>query len=204
MDLDPAFHFDTDPDLTFHFDTDLDPTIWYWSRSLMFQRVNVHNLIFLVSNGRFLSGGIILGSPLSCPDLFLYTITLPAVSRDAPATLSYTTLEMASRVLLSSKKPALSLSGPNQQTYLVKFSLTVNFVVLIRTGYWSGPRTLGNRSGSRKIIQIWICNTSVGLLICWLTQRLSGWKCKGSWGYGPKGLARSCTRRGEGSEWEGA
>jgi hypothetical protein len=56
--------------------------------------------------GRFLSGGII---PLSCPDLFLYAITLPAVSRDAPATLSYTTLEMASRVLLSSKKPALCI-----------------------------------------------------------------------------------------------
>ncbi len=64
----------------------------------------LHNLF----DGRFLSGGIILGSPLSCPDLFLYTITLPAVSRDAPATLSYTTLEMASRVLLLSKKPALS------------------------------------------------------------------------------------------------
>ncbi len=58
------------------------------------------------TNGRFLSGGIILGSPLSCPNLFLYTITLPAVSREAPATLSYTTLEMASRVLLSSKKLA--------------------------------------------------------------------------------------------------
>jgi hypothetical protein len=57
-------------------------------------------------DGRFLSGGIILGSPLSCPDLFLHTITLPAVSRDAPATLSYNTLEMASRVLLSSKKSA--------------------------------------------------------------------------------------------------
>ncbi len=53
--------------------------------------------------GRFLSGGIILGSPLSCPDLFLYTITLPAVSCDAPPTLSYTTLELASRVLLSTK-----------------------------------------------------------------------------------------------------
>ncbi len=63
--------------------------------------------------GRFLSGGIILRSPLSCPDLFLYTITLPAVSRDAPATLSYTTLEMASRILLSSKKPAIyQLRGP--------------------------------------------------------------------------------------------
>jgi hypothetical protein len=30
--------------------------------------------------GRFLSGGIILGSPLSCTDLFLSTITLPALS----------------------------------------------------------------------------------------------------------------------------
>ncbi len=59
--------------------------------------------------GRFLSGGIILGSPLSCIDLFLYTITLSAVSRDAPAILSYTTLKMASRVLLSSKKPAYVL-----------------------------------------------------------------------------------------------
>jgi hypothetical protein len=59
-----------------------------------------------VKLGRFLSGGIILGSPLSCPDLFLYTITLPVVSCDAPATLSYTALELASRVLLSSKKSA--------------------------------------------------------------------------------------------------
>jgi hypothetical protein len=59
-----------------------------------------------VNYGRFLSGGIILGSPLSCTDLFLYTITLPAVSCDAPRTLSYTTLELESRVLLSSKKPA--------------------------------------------------------------------------------------------------
>jgi hypothetical protein len=64
---------------------------------------------------RFLSGGIILGSPLSRPDLFLYTITLPAVSHDAPPTLSYTTLEMASRVLLSSKKSAHSerVAAPN-------------------------------------------------------------------------------------------
>jgi hypothetical protein len=60
--------------------------------------------------GRFLRGGIILGSPRSRPDLFLYTITLPAVSRDAPPTLSYTTLETASRVLLLSKKTALGLS----------------------------------------------------------------------------------------------
>ncbi len=44
--------------------------------------------------GRFLSGGIILGSPLSYSDLFLYTITLPLVSREAPPTLSYTSLEM--------------------------------------------------------------------------------------------------------------
>ncbi len=51
-----------------------------------------------------------VGSPLSRPNLFLYTITLPVVSRDAPATLFYTTLEMASRVLLSSKKPAYSLT----------------------------------------------------------------------------------------------
>ncbi len=61
--------------------------------------------------GRFLSAGIILGFPLSYTDLFLYTITLPAVSCDAPPTLSYTTLELASRVLLSSKKPALCSLG---------------------------------------------------------------------------------------------
>jgi hypothetical protein len=60
---------------------------------------------------RFLSGGIILGSPLSCPDLFLYTITLPAVSCDASPTLSYTTLELASRVLSSSKKSAKYVSA---------------------------------------------------------------------------------------------
>jgi hypothetical protein len=67
-------------------------------------------------SGRFLSGGIILGSPLSCTDLFLYTITLPAASCDAPPTLSYTTLELASRVLLSTKKPAFTL--PYQQQSL--------------------------------------------------------------------------------------
>ncbi len=60
----------------------------------------------------FLVVGIILGSPFSRPDLFLYTMTLPAVSRDAPPTLSYTTLEMASRVLLSSKKSARSCVIP--------------------------------------------------------------------------------------------
>ncbi len=65
----------------------------------------------LKTHGRFLSGGIILVSPLSCTDLFLYTITLLAVSCDAPPTLSYTTLELASRVLLSSKKPAFSVIG---------------------------------------------------------------------------------------------
>ncbi len=48
--------------------------------------------------GWFLSGGIILESPLSCPDLFLCTITLPAVSRYAPPTFSYATPEFASRV----------------------------------------------------------------------------------------------------------
>jgi hypothetical protein len=36
--------------------------------------------------------GMILGTLLSRPDLFLYTITLPTVSRDAPPTLSYTTV----------------------------------------------------------------------------------------------------------------
>jgi hypothetical protein len=45
-------------------------------------------------------------APLSCPDIFLYKITPPAVSRDAAPTHSYTTLELASRALLSSKKPA--------------------------------------------------------------------------------------------------
>ncbi len=50
--------------------------------------------------GRFLSGGLILGSPLSCPDLFFYKITLTAVSCDAPPALSYTTLELASKSTL--------------------------------------------------------------------------------------------------------
>jgi hypothetical protein len=68
--------------------------------------------------GRFLSGGIILGSPLSCPDLFLYTITLPAVSCDAPPTLSYTTLELALRVLLSSKKSAYKPSSIDEKSTL--------------------------------------------------------------------------------------
>jgi hypothetical protein len=48
----------------------------------------------------FLSGGIILGSPLFCPDQFLYTTTLPAVSCDAPSTPSYTPLEVASKSTL--------------------------------------------------------------------------------------------------------
>ncbi len=79
----------------------------------------VHGCSVTKINGRFLSGGIILGSPLSCSDLFLYTVTLPAVSRDAPATLSYTTLEMASRVLLSSKKPALMRITVRTNKFLV-------------------------------------------------------------------------------------
>jgi hypothetical protein len=57
-----------------------------------------------------------IGSPLFCPDLlyvFLYTITLPAVNRDAPPALSYTTLELASRVLISSKKPPKSRNRGN-------------------------------------------------------------------------------------------
>jgi hypothetical protein len=70
---------------------------------------------YVVTHGRFLSGGIILGFPLSCPDLFLCTITLPAVSCDAPPTLSYTALELASRVLLSSKKSAINHT-PNSIT----------------------------------------------------------------------------------------
>ncbi len=56
----------------------------------------------------FLVGGMILGSPLSCPNLFLYTITLSTGSRDVPPTLSYATLEMVSRVLLSSSGRFLS------------------------------------------------------------------------------------------------
>jgi hypothetical protein len=76
------------------------------------------------TNGRFLSGGIILGSPLSCTDLFLYTITLPAASCVAPPTLSYTTLELASRVLLSTKKPALILYKPNIAYYQAPAGVT--------------------------------------------------------------------------------
>ncbi len=68
--------------------------------------LQVVSSVLCQKNGRFLSGGIILGFPLCCTDLFLYRITLPAVSCDAPPTLSYTSLELASRVLLSSKKPA--------------------------------------------------------------------------------------------------
>jgi hypothetical protein len=58
--------------------------------------------------GRFLSGGKSSGPPLCCPDPFLYTITLSIISPEAPLTLSYTctALEIASRVLLWSKKPA--------------------------------------------------------------------------------------------------
>jgi hypothetical protein len=74
-----------------------------------FGKYSVHCTLNTASNGRFLSGGIILGSPLSCTDLFLYTITLPADSCDAPPTLSDTTLKSASRELLLSKKPALIL-----------------------------------------------------------------------------------------------
>jgi hypothetical protein len=43
---------------------------------------------------------------LSGPILLHYTVILPSVSRDAPSAFSYTTLERASRMLLSSKKPA--------------------------------------------------------------------------------------------------
>jgi hypothetical protein len=43
----------------------------------------------------FLVGGMILGSSLSCHDLFLYTITLFAAGREVPLTFSYTPIEMA-------------------------------------------------------------------------------------------------------------
>ncbi len=60
--------------------------------------------------------GIILGS---CPERFLYTITLPTVSCDAPYPLLYcTTLELASRVLLSSKKPAFAADNHFQDPLL--------------------------------------------------------------------------------------
>ncbi len=82
--------------------------------------------------GRFLSGGIILGFPLSCTDLFLYTINLPAVSCDAPPTLSYTTLELASRVLLSSKKPALkTLVSPRAPQHFSNKVIFLNVVIQI-------------------------------------------------------------------------
>jgi hypothetical protein len=94
------------------------PILWSYLSECTNQRTYMYVQLadFLDVNGRFLSGGIILGSPLSCTDLFLYTITLPTVSCDAPPTLSYTTLELASRVLLSSKKPAFILYC-TQQVY---------------------------------------------------------------------------------------
>ncbi len=52
-------------------------------------------------------------------DLFPFTPTLPVVSRDTPPTLSYTTLEMASRVFLSSKKPGIYLVKPMYTVYYV-------------------------------------------------------------------------------------
>jgi hypothetical protein len=90
--------------------------IFSWRRlsvQLLLRVGNVHYCRSLQIFGHFLSSGIILGSPLSCPKLFLYTITLPAVSCDAHATLYYTTLELASRVLLSSKKSAYYLTRVN-------------------------------------------------------------------------------------------
>jgi hypothetical protein len=64
------------------------------------------------THSRFLSGGIILVVPLlpSRPILVHNNPALPAVSRDAPPTLSYTTLEMASRALLSSQNSARHVS----------------------------------------------------------------------------------------------
>ncbi len=87
--------------------------------------------------GRFLGGGIILGSPLSCPDLFLYTITLPAVGCDAPPTLSYTTLELArvscqilglwpqiGRIQLAQNRMPTSLGWPHDSSSLVYILFT--------------------------------------------------------------------------------
>jgi hypothetical protein len=67
------------------------------------------------TRGRFLSSGIILGSPLSCPDLFLYTITLPAVTVAVmhPLPSLILLLNWRQRVLLSSKKPANDLNTKN-------------------------------------------------------------------------------------------
>jgi hypothetical protein len=45
-----------------------------------------------------------------------HTVTLPAVSCDAPPTLSYTTLDLASRVLLSSKKSAICIAQHTMYT----------------------------------------------------------------------------------------
>jgi hypothetical protein len=92
--------------------------------------------------GRFLSGGIILGSPLSCTDLFLYTITLPAVSCDAPPTLSYTTLELVSRVLLSSKKPASRVL----YIYLLPTYCTLCTVLYLEAGFLDDKSTLDSNS----------------------------------------------------------
>jgi hypothetical protein len=38
-------------------------------------------------------------------------------------------------------------TGPTQKVFFVKYSLPVNFVVLIRVAYGSGTLTPGNRSG---------------------------------------------------------
>jgi hypothetical protein len=61
-----------------------------------------------------------LEGPPSRPDLFLHTITLSALSCDAPLTLSNTTLELAARGLLLSKKRStcggIILGSPPQST----------------------------------------------------------------------------------------
>jgi hypothetical protein len=83
---------------------------WHFVGELSTQRSHTLNY------GRFLCGGVTLGSSISYPDLFLYTIAMLTVSYNAFPTLSYTTLEMAPRVLLSSKKPATSVPTEESST----------------------------------------------------------------------------------------
>jgi hypothetical protein len=82
---------------------------------------------FPYSLSRFLSGGMILGTSLSCTDLFLYTITLPRVSRDASTTFSHITLEMATRVLLSCKKPPIYLTALSAVHFLSREIPVIDF-----------------------------------------------------------------------------
>jgi hypothetical protein len=48
----------------------------------------------------------------------------------------------------------IDLPGPNQQAYIVQFFLTVNFVVLIRVEYESGPGKTRNWSRTEKMTLI--------------------------------------------------